>query len=125
MTCTQIHKRGTTESYREDSTVVKLEVVMGTEQPVCTGESLRGYFYWQSNHHYGCPASVPSAADSKWSTSKSDKTPQVTHRSQVCVCHLGGQLSGDRVLQAAQHEGPQHLVQPVSHQQSLLFTKQG
>lgn len=39
--------------------------------------------------------------------------------------HLLGQLLGYRLLEAAQHEGPQHLVQPVGHQQRLFLIKHG
>ncbi|KAA6425514.1 MAG: hypothetical protein FRX49_04411 [Trebouxia sp. A1-2] len=39
--------------------------------------------------------------------------------------HLLGQLLGYRLLEAAQHEGPQHLVQPVGHQQRLFLIQHG
>ena len=38
---------------------------------------------------------------------------------------LLGQFCGDRLLEAAQHEGAQHLVQPVSDQQGLLLIQHG
>lgn len=40
------------------------------------------------------------------------------------MAHLLWQLCGHAVLEAAQDEGPQDLVQPVGHQQRLLLAQQ-